>query len=139
MHYATALGQDVFGNITRINNLLNGIPERLFKADQNLQDTQKQLETAKEEFKKPFPMEAELAAKSERLAALDSQLNMDNKVNPPAEVTNKPEPAAPEPGIDWFEEDNFDEEIDDDYEPIEEVARTVSNTNHEHHPAGMER
>jgi len=78
MHHSASLGTDVHGNITRINNLLNNIPARLDAAQKQLDDTRRQLETAKEELNKPFTMETELAAKAGRLAELDSQLNMDN-------------------------------------------------------------
>ena len=54
------------------------IPARLDAAQKQLDDTRRQLETAKEELNKPFTMETELAAKAGRLAELDSQLNMDN-------------------------------------------------------------
>jgi len=89
MSHSTVLGTDVHGNITRLNNLLGKLPERLDEVRHGLDDTQKQLETAKEEIKKPFQFEAVLAAKSQRLAELDSQLNMDN-------TPSQSEPAVPE-------------------------------------------
>jgi len=92
MHYDTALGTNVHGNITRLNNALNNLPDLLMAAKERLEDSQRQLDTAKDELTKPFPMETELAAKAERLAALDSQLNMDAKSEVPDDAATEKEP-----------------------------------------------
>ena len=89
MHHLTSLGTDVHGNITRLNNLLEGFPNRLTAAQQQIEDANRQMETAKEELTKPFPQEAELAAKAERLVGLDATLNLDAAVS--AEMKNEPE------------------------------------------------
>jgi hypothetical protein len=78
MRYYRTLGTDLHGNITRVNNLLDSIPELLANARQQLENAQRKLETAKEEVEKPFMLEADLTAKTERLAELDSQLNLDS-------------------------------------------------------------
>lgn len=75
----TQLGADVLGNITRINNTLNSIPDRIVTYEEKLAQMQKQLENAKEELKQPFLQEAELAEKSKRLAELDALLNTSGK------------------------------------------------------------
>lgn len=73
------LGADVFGNIQRIDNAIEKLPERSEELKQKLEETKKQFETAKVESKRPFPQEAELAEKTERLAKLDALLNIDKK------------------------------------------------------------
>ena len=73
------LGKDALGNIQRISNALAKIPEELVKAQQKLENVQRQLAIAKEEVEKPFVKEAELQEKLERLAELNVLLNMDEK------------------------------------------------------------
>ena len=74
-----ALGTDARGNITQLDNALAGIPERLERANEQLNNLYNQQEAAKAEVGKPFSQEAELTAKSQRLAELDAALNMENK------------------------------------------------------------
>ncbi len=75
--YTMEVGKDALGNIQRLNNVLSGLDKRLQDAEQNLDTLEKQLETAREEVTKPFPQEAELSAKQERLTELNALLNMD--------------------------------------------------------------
>ena len=77
MRHRTALGKDVRGNITRLDNTIASIPERLENAENKLSELQTQQESAREESRKPFAQEAELREKSARLAELDALLNMD--------------------------------------------------------------
>ena len=72
LSYKTELGSDPSGNITRIDNVLNGI-------ENNLEDTKKNYESAKKEIEKPFPQEEELKTKSKRLDELNIKLNLNNK------------------------------------------------------------
>ena len=65
--------------ISHIEKALAELPERLAAAEAELQDLHNQLEAAKVEVKKPFPLEAELSEKSMRLAQLDMELNIDNR------------------------------------------------------------
>lgn len=76
--YRTTLGKDVFGNITRMTNLLADIPNKLVAAETQLENLHNQVENAKHEMNKPFAQETELTEKSERLAFLDAELNMDS-------------------------------------------------------------
>ena len=76
-----ALGDDVFGNITRIDNRIERIPELLETARAELANTKKQFETAKLEVQKPFSKEEELKAKTTRLDELNILLNLDKKEN----------------------------------------------------------
>ena len=83
------LGSDAFGNITRLHNVLDGMAGELSEAETKLNNVTHQLETAKMEVQKPFPEEAELKEKMERLAQLDALLNMDEKAETPV-VENEP-------------------------------------------------
>lgn len=78
-HYAITLGTDKLGNITRINNALNGMEKQLEEAEQNLSSTLSQLEVAKIEVDRPFEYEAELQEKTKRLAQLTIELKLDQK------------------------------------------------------------
>lgn len=79
LSYKTELGSDPSGNITRIDNVLNGIETRLSNIENNLEDTKKNYESAKKEIEKPFPQEEELKTKSKRLDELNIKLNLNNK------------------------------------------------------------
>lgn len=73
------LGADALGNLTRIENELSKLPARLEVAKTKKAETVAQLETAKEEIKKPFAFEDELKEKTERLNALNIELNLNEK------------------------------------------------------------
>ena len=77
MAHPVSLGTDPRGNILRIDNALSGIPDRMNKARDELEDLLRQQDAAKQEIGKPFPQEAELREKSARLAELDAELNME--------------------------------------------------------------
>lgn len=79
LSYKTELGSDPSGNITRIDNVLNGLETRLSSIENNLEDTKKNYESAKKEIEKPFPQEEELKTKSKRLDELNIKLNLNNK------------------------------------------------------------
>ena len=94
MSHRVALGTDARGNITRLDNALSGIPERLERANEQLTNLYNQQEAAKAELGKPFPQEAELAAKSQRLAELDAALNMEDTVESRAEKSEAERPSV---------------------------------------------
>ena len=77
--YKVDLGTDALGNLTRIENEIAKIPARLEAAKTRKEETIAQLETAKEEVKKPFAFENELKEKTERLNALNIELNLNEK------------------------------------------------------------
>ena len=77
--YKVDLGTDALGNLTRIENEIAKIPARLEAAKTRKEETTAQLETAKEEVKKPFAFENELKEKTERLNALNIELNLNEK------------------------------------------------------------
>ena len=77
--YKIEVGKDALGNLQRIYNALAGIDRKLEESERKLDTLKQQLATAKEEVEKPFPKEQELAEKAERLAELNSLLNMDER------------------------------------------------------------
>ena len=81
LSHTTSLGADVFGNITRLDNLVDGLAKELEAYREALQDTRNQLENAKVELETPFAKEQELAEKSERLNTLNILLNIEQVDN----------------------------------------------------------
>ena len=77
-HQAT-LGADPRGNLTRIDNALAQMPQRLESVKAQLDNLYQQQAAAKEEVGRPFPYEDELREKSARLTELDTLLNIDSK------------------------------------------------------------
>ena len=77
--YSIFLGDDVYGNITRINNALDGIKDKIPDIKLRVEDLKKQLENAKIEVKKPFPQEEELKEKMKKLEELNILLKLDEK------------------------------------------------------------
>ena len=75
------LGVDVHGNITRLDNALDGLEKRLERAVSDLENIQKQFETAKIEVQKPFAQEEELRTKTARLHELNAMLDVDKRDN----------------------------------------------------------
>ena len=78
-NYSMEVGKDPQGNVLRVTNALAGIERALPQVERRLETLEQQLAQAKEEAKRPFAQEAELAEKSARLAELNSLLNMDEK------------------------------------------------------------
>ena len=99
--YKIEVGKDALGNLQRLGNALAGIEKHLAESEMKLETLQQQLATAKEEVEKPFAKEQELSEKMERLAELNSLLNMDEKGSSDAigveegieEVADKPKMA----------------------------------------------
>ena len=79
LSHSVELGEDVFGNIQRMDNALNAMPNKKDREEKNLIETHRQMDNAREEIDRPFPQEEELATKSARLAELDAMLNMDKR------------------------------------------------------------
>lgn len=90
------LGDDSSGNITRIDNVLRGIEERIQTAMHQLEDLQTQQNTAEVEVQKPFAKEAEYQEKSSRLAALNAALQFEDKDEIISEGSDAPEQSAAE-------------------------------------------
>ena len=98
--YTIEVGVDPAGNITRINNALENLPKHLEESMRKLETLEDQLENAREEVKRPFPQEKELAEKSARLSELNTLLNMDERTNEAAML----EDGTPETGAEEQEE-----------------------------------
>ena len=79
MTHRATLGTDPRGNLTRIDNALAQMPQRLEAVKNQLENLYQQQAAAKEEVGKPFPFEDDLRIKSARLVELDTLLNIDGK------------------------------------------------------------
>ena len=79
--HTTFLGTDIFGNIQRMDNLLEGFEDQMHNTEAQLENVKVQLENAKAEVEKPFPQEEELQQKTARLNELNIKLNMDKREN----------------------------------------------------------
>ena len=86
MTHRATLGTDPRGNLTRIDNALGQMPQRLEAVKNQLDNLYQQQAAAKAEVSKPFPQEQELRDKSARLAELDVLLNMDGRGRPAPEA-----------------------------------------------------
>lgn len=95
LSHTAVLGADVFGNLTRMDNVIDGLASKLGAVRMELADTQVQLENARTELAVPFAREAELAEKTARLKKLNILLNMDQKDK--TLMDDAPEEDAPEP------------------------------------------
>lgn len=71
------MGPDALGNLTRMENRLNGLPQDLLQAEKELEDTKKNLSEIKEELRKPFGLKEELTWKSARLKELNAMIEKD--------------------------------------------------------------
>ena len=85
MSHTVTMGMDVYGNLTRIENALANMPQKLEKAEERIAELERQTEQAKAELGKPFAQEKELEAKAARLAELNAALNIDEKRKEPME------------------------------------------------------
>mgnify|MGYP003305923998 CR=1 FL=1 len=79
LSHEVEIGADPLGNLQRLSNALEAMNRRMGIVEEKLANVEHQLETAKVEVTKPFPQEAELSEKLERLAELNALLNMDEK------------------------------------------------------------
>ena len=85
MSHTVTMGTDVYGNLTRMENTLANMPQKLEKAEERIAELERQTEQAKAELGKPFAQEKELEAKAARLAELNAALNIDEKRKEPME------------------------------------------------------
>jgi hypothetical protein len=123
MTYESELGTDTFGNITRINNVLNDLPKRLEGAKAQLETVLTQQEAAKVELAKPFTLADQLADKEARLALLNAELNIDG--NGGMDVINDTDTRDSDSEADPhdYEDDEFDE-LDGEDEPVSSIKLT---------------
>lgn len=96
MTHRTALGADPRGNLTRIDNALSQMPQRLENVKVQLDNLFQQQAAAKEEVGKAFPYEEELRVKNARLVELDMELNMDSRgqSRPEAAIAKRERPSV---------------------------------------------
>ena len=97
LRHMTTLGTDVFGNIQRMDNLLETLPLKEQACREKLSELHTQLETAKAEVQKPFPREEELKTKLARLEELNALLNMDKREPEVIADTGAPEAGEQPP------------------------------------------
>ena len=97
--YTVPLGTDPLGNIIRLDNSLNNLPERITVAENELDTLHQQQAAAQIEVEKPFPQEEELAEKSARLAELNAQLDVDEKSHEPEQDEEEQEDAPRRPSV----------------------------------------
>lgn len=105
--YSAELSDDAVGNVTRINNALESLTERLDAQKARLATLESELENAKEEADRPFPKEEELREKSARLNQLNRELSRPDKKedeqeveeSPDLEDAGKPAPVVPMPAV----------------------------------------
>jgi predicted nucleic acid-binding Zn-ribbon protein len=83
------LGNDTFGNITRINNALEAIKDKIPDEKLRIEDIEKQLETAKIEVQKPFPQEEKLKEKMKKLEEINILLKLDEKERQVLDTSNE--------------------------------------------------
>ena len=99
MSHRVELGKDARGNLTRIDNVLAGMENRMKVVQDKLDSLYAQMETAKAELGKPFPQEEELRTKSARLAELNAELNIDDKTPMEQLVEEAAETAKEKPSV----------------------------------------
>ena len=83
LYYPVELGNDVYGNLTRIDNAIENIPKSLKVEKELLQNTLQQLHNAELEVKKPFEKEDELNDALKKLSKINKELDLDKKENIP--------------------------------------------------------
>lgn len=78
LSHKVEIGNDILGNITRIDNALNKLPEKLNNYKNKLEEINNNLKLAKLEVDKPFSRLSELREKESRLELLNKELSMEN-------------------------------------------------------------
>lgn len=94
--HTVTLGADAGGNVSRMNNLLSDLPNKLAYYRDQLTTLKQQMETAKEQIEAPFKQEQDLQTKSARLAELNALLNMDKRENEGVDSMPDEEAELPE-------------------------------------------
>ncbi len=125
------IGADPLGNLQRLSNALEGMDKRMEEVAQKLENVEHQLETAKVEVTKPFPQEAELAEKLERLTELNALLKMDEKGGDGIDMDDEPENDGEQEEMDT-EEMGHDAEAVADAPFKPQINRAVSEKVAEH-------
>ena len=114
--YSAELSDDPVGNVTRINNALESIPDRLKSYETRLSTLENELQNAKEEAERPFPKEDELREKTARL----------NQLNHELEDSTKGRRQEPEPEVEVSEVEKDAVSARDDAESIDRLGEKPS-------------
>ena len=134
LNHNLVLGSDIFGNITRIDNVLENMDKKLKEAKEQLINIEHQLENAKKELNKPFQHEKELKEKQSRLSELDTILNMEGREEIEKDTENPELDIAKELIMEFIAKE-YDEELRPfdfpDIKHIEIAFTTTEDGNHE--------
>ena len=130
MNHTVTLGSDVYGNIARIDHVLDNMTIRLEESKQKLEMTKNQLKSAEVEVKKPFDKEKELKEKVTRLSELDRQLNM--LENEPLEVVSELDKAK-DYIIDFIAKEYEENRKPFEFENLERIEIAYTTTEDEKH------
>ena len=136
------IGNDAVGNITRMNNALNGMEKKMEACEEKLAAVQGQLETAKVEVTKPFAQEGELTEKLERSNWLNAQLNIDEKggeqeqtEEQSVEKSDQAQEQSEEKAGQGFQE-NVPEDREDNVQSAEQTESRENNVQSKEHSEG---
>jgi N12 class adenine-specific DNA methylase len=130
MNHTITLGSDVYGNIARIDHLLDNMTNRLEESKQKFEMIKNQLKSAEIEVKKPFDKEKELKEKVTRLSELDRQLNM--LENEPLEVVSELDKAK-DYIIDFIAKEYEENRKPFEFENLERIEIAYTTTEDEKH------
>jgi hypothetical protein len=124
LHHLGELGTDAVGNITRLYNMLDNLPEHLKNETTKLENYKQELARAQIEVKKTFPQEEELNEKIARLVLVDTQLDLDAKKQAEELAESDKEDEIADVDNNEFDEEEPDEDdIDTDDEEPEVSAK----------------
>jgi N12 class adenine-specific DNA methylase len=130
MNHHVTLGSDVYGNIARIDHVLDNMSTKLKESIQKLEMTKNQLKSAEIEVNKPFDREKELKEKAIRLSELDRQLNM--LENEPLEVVSELDKAK-DYIVDFIANEYEEERKPFEFENLERIEIAYTTTEDEKH------
>ena len=100
--HTVSLGTDIHGNIQRVDNVLDGLEDRMEGQQETLMHIESQLETAKEEAQRPFPQEDEQKGKQARLDQFNIELNMNQKESAPPDAEPTDEERKDRKSKEWL-------------------------------------
>ncbi|MGO1713179.1 MAG: helicase-related protein, partial [Senegalia sp. (in: firmicutes)] len=129
LSYSVSLGKDVYGNITRIDNLLDNLSEKHYKTKEKLISIEKQLKSSKKELEKPFSYEKDLRDKERKLKELDLLLNMDNNTEIQTKDVDGPQlDKAKDLIMDFISKEYGEESGDFDFTDLEHIQIAYTQT-----------
>lgn len=133
--YTGEFGTDGLGNITRMDNILDKLPERLEDNISKLKDTKEQFQIAKLEVQKTFPQAELLKDKSLRLSEVNNLLDMGDSED--IQQDNPLLEEVKEELINFlnreYEEDNKVEDFDNLFPDLNDIKIAYTTTPDEKH------